>query len=84
MPLDRIVELGQVDVLHQLAVDRRLEVIALQFDADRVPFGRLVDLLGRGDGAVDAAGQFALLGELVVPEVGDSTRKGDSRPWYGW
>ncbi len=20
----------------------------------------------------------------VVPEVGDSTRKGDIRPWYGW
>jgi hypothetical protein len=29
------------------------------------------------------ADQHAAVNKLVVPEVGDSTRKGDSRPWYG-
>ena len=44
VPLDRLIELAQIDILNQLAVELHLSFVTDQFDLVRVPFGGLVDL----------------------------------------
>jgi len=44
VPLGGLVELRQIDVVDKLAIERGLETLPLELNADAVPFGRLVDL----------------------------------------
>lgn len=61
---------GEIEVMDEGAVEAGAEAGAAEGEFVVVPLGGFVDLLARGDGAVQAAGQFAGLGLGVVAKVG--------------